>query len=143
MKPFLLACFSAALLGAQAVFAGDIEIKDPWVRAVPPSSADTAAFMVIFNKGGKLAALVESTSPVAREVKPMVTTRQANGMMGMEFAESFLIAAGKKRILEPGADHIMLMKLKSVPKAGTTVPLVLTFESAGKRQEIKIEAPVR
>jgi len=143
MRVCRLSICSAALLGAQAMFAGDIEIKDPWVRAVPPSSSATAAFMVIINKGDKPATLVDSTSPIAREVKPMITTKQDNGMMGMEFADSFQVAAGKKRILEPGADHIMLMKLKSVPQAGTTVPLALTFESAGKRQEIRINAPVR
>jgi len=134
---------SVLLLGVRAVSAGDIEIKDPWVRAVPPSSSSTAAFLVILNKADQPAALVACASPVAREVKPMVTTKQANGMLGMEFAERFLIPAGKRRVLEPGADHLMLMRLKSVPKAGTTVPLVLIFESAGKRQEIKLDAPVR
>ena len=143
MNLLLPVFFSALLLSTHALSAGGIEIKDPWVRAVPPSSPSTAAFMVIINNGDKPATLVDSSSPVAREVKPMVTTKQSNGMVGMEFADSFLIAGGKKRILEPGSDHIMLMKLKSVPKAGTTVPLTLTFESAGKRQEIKLDAPVR
>ena len=143
MKFLLSAVIPVLLLGTGPAFAGDIEIKDPWVRAVPPSSAATAAFMVIINRGGKPAALVECASPAAREVKPMVTTRQPDGMMGMEFVESFTIAPGKKRVLEPGADHIMLMKLKSVPAAGTTVPLTLTFESDGKRQQIRIDAPVR
>lgn len=136
--------FAAVLLCARPSFAGDsVEIKDPWVRAVPPSSPATAAFMVIVNKGDEPATLVSASSPVAREVRPMVTTKQADGMMGMEFVDSFAIAPGKKRVLEPGADHIMLMKMKSAPKAGATVPLTLTFESGGKRQEIRLEAPVR
>lgn len=135
--------FAGMLSCTPAVFAGDVEIKDPWVRAVPPSSSATAAFMVIVNKGDRPAALVETSSPVARDVRPMITTKHANGMAGMEFVDSFTIAAGKKRVLEPGADHIMLMKITSVPKAGATVPLTLTFESGGKRQEIRLDAPVR
>ena len=143
MRHLLPTLCSAALLCAQAAVAGDIEIKDPWVRAVPPSSSATAAFMVILNKGEKPATLVDCVSPIAREVKPMITTKQTNGMMGMEFAETFVVASGKKRVLEPGADHIMLMKLKSVPTAGATAQISLTFESGGKRQEIKLDAPVR
>jgi len=131
------------LMAAGPAAGGDIEIVDPWVRAVPPASPATAAFMVIVNKGAKPITLVAATSPISREVKPMITTKTADGLMGMEFVESFPVAAGKKRILEPGADHIMLMKLKEVPKAGTSVRMTLTFESGGKREEMSFLAPVR
>jgi copper(I)-binding protein len=53
------------------------------------------------------------------------------------------VPAGKKHVLEPGGDHIMLMKLNKVPKAGTTVPLILEIESGGKKEKIPLEVPVR
>lgn len=99
--------------------------------------------MVIVNKGAKPLTLVAATSPISREVRPMITTKTPDGLMGMEFVETFPVAAGKKRTLEPGADHIMLMKLKEVPKAGTSVQMTLTFESGGKREEVTFLAPVR
>ena len=143
MNRVLPPVFLVLLSATHAIFAGGIEIKDPWVRAMPPSSPSTAAFMVIVNKSDKPANLIAASSPVARELKPMVTTKQADGMVGLEFVDTFSIAAGKNRNLEPGADHIMLMKLNSAPNVGTTVPLVLIFESEGKRQEVKLDAPVR
>jgi copper(I)-binding protein len=73
----------------------------------------------------------------------MVTTKQADGVMGMAFVESFSIPAKGKRVLEPGGDHIMLMKLTDVPKAGATVSLVLKTESNGKVGKISMELPVR
>ncbi len=124
-----------------AVFAGDLKIEDPWIRAVPPSSKATAAFMTIVNTTDHAIAVKGATSEVAGEVKPMITTKQADGVMGMEFVESFTIPAGGRRTLEPGGDHFMLMQLKEVPKAGETVAMVLQTDSAEK--SITVQLPVR
>ncbi len=140
MKPLLLL---TALLAAQTLHAGDLKIEAPWVRAVPPSSKATAAFMTIVNKSDKPVLITGGSCPLAGEVKPMITTKQENGMMGMAFVDSFSIPAGGKRVLEPGGDHIMLMKLKEVPKAGSSVPLVLQTESGGKTGKISLDVPVR
>ena len=61
----------------------------------------------------------------------------------MSFVDSFSVPAGGKRILEPGGDHIMLMKLKEVPKTGSTVSLELITHSGGKTGHIHLEVPVR
>jgi copper(I)-binding protein len=137
---------AAACLIAGPVFAGDVKIDDPWIRAMPPSSPATAAFMTIHNRSDKPVAVTGGTCPMAGEVKPMITTlTKVDGreVAGMEFVESFTVAPGKKRVLEPGGDHIMLMKLRSVPKAGTTVPLVIWIESGGRREKLALEVPVR
>lgn len=142
MKQFL----SAALMFSGSLFAGDVKIEDPWIRAMPPSSPATAAFMVISNRSDKVVAVTGGTCPVAGEVRPMITTLSKVGgreVAGMEFVSSFSVPPGKKRVLEPGGDHIMLMKLKDVPKAGTTVPMVIWIESGGHREKISLEVPVR
>lgn len=135
-------------LGAwMAVAQADILIEDAWIRAVPPSSKATAAFMTITNTGGSEVKLVEARAEnIAKDVRAMVTTHKQIGgreVMGMEFVESFAITAGKSRRLEPGGDHIMLMKLSSVPSAGTRVKLTLVFDEGAGRREIEVEAPVR
>lgn len=123
--------------------AGDIKIDDPWIRAVPPSSKATAAFMTIVNKTGQPVLIRGVSSPIAAEVRPMITTKQADGVMGMEFVESFSVPAKSKRLLEPGGDHIMLINLKEVPPAGSTVTLVLGTESEGKPGTLTLKVPVR
>jgi hypothetical protein len=136
----------ALVLSSGLLFCGDFKIEDPWIRAVPPSSKATAAFMTIVNQSDKPVDVTGGTTPVAGEVKPMITTKsKVNGrdVMGMDFVERFTVPAGKKHVLEPGGDHIMLMKLKEVPKAGTTVPLILEIESGGRKKKISLEVPVR
>ena len=103
----------------------------------------TAAFMTIINRTDTPVLITGGTCPVAQEIRPMITTKQANGVMGMAVAESFAIPAKGQRVFEPGGDHIMLMNLKEVPKAGSTVALVLTTESGGKAGAIHLDVPVR
>lgn len=131
------------LLTSGVLSAGDINVVDPWIRAVPPSSKATAAFMTIVNSSDHPVAITGGSSPVAGEIKPMITTKKADGVMGMEFVESFSIPAKGKRVLEPGGDHIMMMQLTEVPKAGATIKLVLTTEAGGKAGKVSLEVPVR
>ena len=130
-------------LTLQSLYAGDLQIEDAWIRAVPPSSKATAAFMTLVNKSGQPVLVTGGSCPVAGEIKPMITTKQGDGVMGMSFVDSFSVPAGGKRILEPGGDHIMLMKLKEVPKTGSTVSLELITPSGGQTGHIHLEVPVR
>jgi copper(I)-binding protein len=133
----------ALLLSTGLNFAGEIKIEDPWIRAVPPSAKSTAAFMTIVNKSDQPVTIRGGSCPVAAEVRPMVTTRQDDGVMGMAFVESFSVPAKGARVLEPGGDHIMLINLKEVPRAGSSVLLVLETESGGKSETLSLKVPVR
>ena len=133
----------ALLLSSGLNFAGDLKIVDAWIRAVPPSSKATAAYMTIVNTSDSPVLITGGTCQVAGEIKPMITTKQDDGVMGMTLAENFSVPAKGKRVLEPGGDHLMLMKLTEVPRAGSTVPLVLTTESGGKQGSIRLDVPVR
>ena len=130
-------------LSASVIFAGDLKIEDPWIRAVPPSSKATAAFMTLVNNTDKPVLVTSGTCPIAGEIRPMITTKQADGVMGMAFVESFSVPAHGRRVLEPGGDHIMLVKLKEVPRAGSVVSLVLTTESGGEKGHVRLDLPVR
>ncbi len=139
-------CLLALVFGTGLALAGELKIENPWIRAVPPGSKATAAFMTLSNSGEEKVVITGGVTPVAREVKPMITTKSkvdGQEVMGMEFVESFSVDPGKKRVLEPGGDHIMLMKLKSVPKAGETVALTLKIESDGKKETRTLLVPVR
>jgi len=149
MKKILIVtpiALAALLFQAVPAAAGTVEILDPWIRAVPPSSKATAAFMIIVNKGDKPVTLVSATSPISPDVRPMITTTSivdGKEVSGMEFVKSFPIPAHDRRVLKPGADHIMIMQLASPPKAGDSVPMELTFETSGGAESIPIRVPVR
>ncbi len=119
-----------------AVSASAIEVKDAWVQAVPPGSSATAAFMTIVNDSDETIALTGGTSAAAGTIAPMITTRETvdgQEVMGMAAAESLEIAPGATRQLQPGGDHLMLLDMSEVPKAGTTIEITLTFKPGGAK----------
>ena len=119
-----------------------LEIKGAWLRAVPPGSSATAAYMTLINRGDVPLELTGATSTFSPDVRPMITTTQTvegKTVHGMEFVPSLIVPAKGKVELKPGGDHLMFMQLKRVPKAGETLPVILKFGS----QEWPLEIPVR
>ncbi len=141
----LLCPFAGAVVLANVILAGEppVKITDGWVRAVPPSSSDTAAYMVLTNESGKAVRLTGGSSPIAQMVMPMVTTKKmvdGKEVMGMENVDSLIVPAGGRLMLSPGGDHLMLMTLKEHRKPGEKVKLTLHFEPGGG--ELTLELPV-
>jgi copper(I)-binding protein len=142
----LLANF-ASFTTQPAARAGDapppIKMENVHVRAVPPISKETAAFMVIVNDGDKPYRLVGGSTPIAGMTMPMVTTHEEHGgsmAMGMKDMPSLEVPAHGKLELKPDGDHLMLTDLKSTPKVGDKVKLTLRFEPGPF--EITVEATV-
>lgn len=116
----------------------DLVVKGAWIVAVPPNAKATAAFMTLVNKGDEKAEVVGGSCDIAELVEPMIGTHE-DGMAGMKTVPGLAIPPGKELVLKPGGDHIMLMKLKRVPKAGETIKLTLKLACGC---EITVEAPV-
>ncbi len=141
--------FATVLLAALLVptlRAGDappVKVENAHVRAVPPVSKETAAFMVIVNDGDKPVRLVGGSTPIAGMAMPMITTQEEHGgamAMGMKDMDYLEVPAHGKLELKPGGDHLMLTDLKSTPKEGDKVQLTLRFEPGSF--EITVEATV-
>ena len=133
-----------------------IEIEDPWVRAVPAmnmqmedeSSNDStshmdgstsAAYMTLRNNG-KVADRLIGVQSDAAEVVEMHTTQTTNDVSMMAKVENIEIPALGKVILEPGGAHLMLIRLTRDLNAGEKVQLTLDFEISG---QMLVEAEVR
>ncbi len=116
-----------------------IVVEEAWVRAVPPVSTMSAAFLEIENKGDENDTLLKVSSPIA-EITEIHTTIMDEGMMKMRRLENVAIPAGKSVDFKPGGKHIMLINLKKHPKPGEKVKLILEFEKSGK---VEVEATVR
>jgi copper(I)-binding protein len=122
-----------------------VKVSDGWVRAVPPSVEDSAAFMLLTNTGDQAVRLTRATTPLAGMAMPMETTRQmvqgveVLGMKGVDFIE---IPPHAEVRLKPGGDHLMLMGLKSHPQPGAMVSITLQFQPGNQSVTVSIPAKI-
>ena len=135
--------FATTLFYGQASAAptrvGNIEIHKPWVRAVPPTSKTSAAYMGILNHADSDDHLVSAESDIAKAVE-LHNVRKKDGMMEMYQVKSIGIPAKGKQKLRPGSYHVMLIGLNRQPKEGEIIEVKLNFMHAGS---VTIKAPVK
>jgi copper(I)-binding protein len=121
----------------------NIKVDGAWMRAVPPSSSNTAIYFTIANLGKEKVALTGGKTPIADSVEPMITTKSGEGAkqeLGMASVDSLEIPPGGKLVLEPGGNHLMVMGLKKHPAEGEKVNLTIRLEPGN--HEIRLEIPV-
>jgi copper(I)-binding protein len=139
--------FFATLLLSAIAFADDplpVKITGAWVRAVPPSVTDTAAFMRLQNTGDAPLRLIGATTPIAAMAMPMATTRkviQGTEILGMKAVDFIEIPPHGEAVLRPGGNHLMLMNLTAHPHPGDKVTVVLEFAPA--HQKLTVEMPAQ
>ena len=115
-----------------------VEVTGAWSRALPPVSANGAAWLRLHNAGADADRLLEISSPMARMVH-VHETRIESGVATMGMVDALRLAPGEEVLLAPGGLHLMLMGLVSPLVEGGTLPLTLRFERAG---EIEVAVPV-
>lgn len=130
---------SPALSMVQAVDEGSVQVIEPWVRALPPTVNNTAAYMIIKNEGAKDIVLVGVRSSAA-EVVEIHTMAQSRGMMTMRKIEEVPVQAGTQIELRPGGFHLMLINLTAPLAEGDMVALTLIFDDG---RELTVEAEVK
>lgn len=125
---------------AQTDRAGNIEVAHPWATATADTKlSNGAVYMSLTDRGTKADELVAASSPVAQKVELHVFAAE-NGVYGMRKVDAIAITPGAvSTVLRPGGAHVMLESLKRPLRAGTTIPLTLTFQNAGT---LTIEVPV-
>ncbi|WP_457639379.1 copper chaperone PCu(A)C [Persephonella sp.] len=139
MKKLVLFFVVVAFSVVYAYTQPEIHIKDPWVRAVPPSAKNSALFMTIVNDGDEDDALIGVKGDVSKMIQLHRTVNE-NGVMKMVHVDKIEIHAHTKVELKPGGYHVMLMGLKKPLKEGEKVKFTLIFKKSGKKE---IEAVVK
>lgn len=111
----------------QAVPAGDVvTIEDAWVKAADEGMS--AAFGVLENSGDTDVTVVSVASDASSMLELHETVENEAGEMVMrEIEGGFVLPAGAEFVLEPGANHIMLMDLTDPLRAGDEAIFTLTF----------------
>lgn len=141
------ACFLILFLSASALMAGEgkaeamqgVRIENAWVRAMPPSQPNTAAYLTLHNGSDRALQVIGARSePIARV--EMHSSREVDGMLSMEQLDQVAVAPGQVIAFAPGGMHLMMMGLKKMPAAGEQVKLCLEFKSGAS---VCAEAEVR
>lgn len=123
----LITTLLLALAGSAAAGQNGLRISNGWIRAVPPVSPAMAAYFTLINQTGRMVTLTGAKAPFAGKTMLHATHINANGEGSMTELNGMPVEAGKSVVFRPGVRHVMLMKLSSVPRAGDTVRLCLTF----------------
>ncbi|MGG7603292.1 copper chaperone PCu(A)C [Massilia sp. BKSP1R2A-1] len=139
MKRQLFALIAGSLFSS-AVFA-QVSVSEPWVRATVPAQKVTGAFMRVQSAAPARLVGVQADVAGRAELHEMEMDGQT---MRMRRVEAIELPAGKPVNLASGGYHVMLFDLKRQVKEGENVAITLTVQdAAGKKQDVKVAAPVR
>ncbi|RCV48216.1 copper chaperone PCu(A)C [Marinitenerispora sediminis] len=121
-----------------AAQAETVTVEDAWIKAATQEEGMTGVFGTIGNPGGEDAAVVAATSPSAGtvELHEVVTGDDGNPVM-REKDGGFAVPAEGEHVLEPGADHIMLMELTEDLEPGDEIAIQLEFAD-GSSTEVTV-----
>lgn len=116
-----------------------VKAENPFIRAVPPGQANSAAFLTLTNGSSVPHSLKSATSPVANTVE-LHTHTNNNGVMEMRQVPQIDVPAKGQVTLAPGGLHIMLIGLKQDLKPGETASVTLNFEDGST---VVVDAPIK
>lgn len=112
---------------APAEQASAITVDDAWVKAA--DTEKTAAFGVLKNSSDEDIVVTAATSDAAGMMELHETVEDGSGAMVMREKDGgFVVPAGGEYLLQPGANHLMLMGLVGPVAAGQEVTISLVLE---------------
>ncbi|PKF60210.1 hypothetical protein CW745_16185 [Psychromonas sp. psych-6C06] len=139
MKLLTSLFLSSTLLISTLANAATFTIEDAHVRATPPHSQNSAAFMKIHNNSDMSRKLVSASSDIAERVE-LHNHIMSEGMMKMRQVDEINIDANASVELRPGSFHVMFIGLNAPLVAGEMVKLKLYFNNG---DEVIIDAPIK
>jgi len=129
----------ALMLSLSSLIAADVMVENVYVRATPPGTPNTAAFMTVMNKASSPIEIVGAKSDVAKMVQIHQHTMH-NGMMKMSHVKRVKLDAKSHLDFKPGGYHVMFMGMKKRLKEGEMADFTLVFSDG---TELKVTAPVK
>ncbi|MDO4607068.1 MAG: copper chaperone PCu(A)C [Bowdeniella nasicola] len=105
---------------------GGLRFEDMWVKAADGKM--TAAFGTLVNETDKPIHVIGMKAEVAGRAELHETVQKDGKMMMQQMENGFTIEPGASKLLEPGADHLMLMDLKNPVQAGQDIIITLELE---------------
>ena len=118
---------AALMLCSAMAFAGSLQIREGYVREMPPGQSTSAAFMDIVNSSDRPVAIVAAICDAAQTTE-LHTHRHVDGAMRMELVRRLVIPVHGQVRLASGGYHLMLINLKRSLHAGESVNVTLLDE---------------
>ncbi len=112
---------------ALAAQAQEAVLESAWVRALPPTQANTAAYVTVRNSGSEPLTITGGSATLAGRVE-IHDTAEVDGMLRMRQQESVTVPAGGSLDFAPGGLHLMLLDLERMPAAGEVLELCLDVD---------------
>jgi len=103
-----------------------LEVRDAYVRGLPPGITNTSVYMTLVNTGDQALLLAGVSTPVAGEAQ-LHGTMDHGGMLHMMPLQALEVPARGEVRLESRGSHIMLMELRQDLVVGSSVELTLLF----------------
>jgi periplasmic copper chaperone A len=120
----------AIAVAAAAAQKGDISVTDGQVRASLGGSSNSAAYMVIANRGARPDTLVALSCACADKAEAHVS-RMTGQVMTMAPAGPVVVPAHGRVVFAPDGLHVMLTGVKHALVAGHRQAMTLRFAHAG------------
>lgn len=124
------------VVGIVTHVAAEVVASEAFVRAKPPASENTAAYLTLKNNGKQAVHLVKATSKSAKSVE-IHTHEHVNGVMRMRAVDAVKVEAGQDLVFRPGGLHLMLM---GFDQTGDKVEIQLTLSDG---QTLALKMPVQ
>jgi len=138
---FMRALGTVVLLSCSlSAAAGEVMVKDPWVRAAPPNAPALGAFMVLENHSGSDRAIVGARTSLEVDRVELHRTMMVGEVMKMVPQQNIPLPAHGSAVLKPGSWHVMLIGPERVPQEGERVQMTLMLDDGS---EHAVEAVVR
>jgi periplasmic copper chaperone A len=110
-----------------------VKVENAWARATPGLAKNGGAYFTAVN-GGKTADRIIGVASNVSSRTELHTHLNDNGVMRMrEVKDGVEVPAGGTVTFKPGGLHIMFIGLHKPLKKGTSFPVTLMFEKAGKQ----------
>jgi copper(I)-binding protein len=136
MKKLKLLSMAALAMSSALAMADSLQIREGYVRELPPGQSTSAAYMNIVNGTNRPVAIVAATSDAAQTAEVHAHRHTDNGM-SMEQVRRLVIPAHGHVLLAPSGYHLMLINLKHSLRAGDNVTITLLDEE-GKAYTARI-----
>lgn len=131
----LMACLPYVLWAAMA---DNLIVEQGYIRANPPASASTAAYMSLDNAAETALIITDVKASVAEQVQ-IHQTLMNHDVMHMDHMQALEIPGNSSVELAPGGMHLMLLGVDEGMVAGKEAILTFTFQDGSQK---KVTLPV-
>jgi copper(I)-binding protein len=114
---------------------GELDVRDPWIKNLPPSVPVRAGYMTIHNPQSKAVSIVSLRSDAFASIEIHQTIEQ-DGMMSMEQVPSLKIEPNSNVQLAPGGLHLMMMNPSEPTQPGDQLEIVIVLDDGSEQRVV-------